>query len=230
MAGNRLHRILAVLAGGGDGWSSARLCEASPAIVGVNGAGVMLMSGEIPRGSLCSTNAVSHLIEELQYTLGEGPCVDAYQQDQVVAEPDLADPVTRRWPAFSPPALQAGVRAIFGFPLRAGTVRLGALNLYRDLPGALTGGQHADALVLAEVVARWVLEAQAGAPPDTVARELEAGADFHFAVHNAAGIVSVQEGISVTEALIRLRAFAFSADRLLADVAQDIIAHTLRLG
>jgi len=64
--------------------------------------------------------------------------------------------------------------------------------------------------------------AQAGAPPDTVARELEAGADFHFAVHNAAGIVSVQEGISVTEALIRLRAFAFSSDRLLADVAQDV--------
>ena len=123
-----------------------------------------------------------------------------------MAEPDLADPVTRRWPAFTPPALQAGVRAVFGFPLRVGTVRLGALNLYRDLPGPLTGEQHADALVMADVAARWVLETQAGAPPDMVAKELEAGADFHFAVHNAAGIVSVQEGISVTEALIRLRA------------------------
>jgi hypothetical protein len=48
---------------------------------------------------LCTTDEVSQLIEELQYTLGEGPCVDAYQQDKVVAEPDLADPVTRRWPA-----------------------------------------------------------------------------------------------------------------------------------
>ncbi len=66
--------------------------------------------------------------------------------------------------------------------------------------------------------------------PDTVAGELEAGADFHFAVHNAAGIVSVQEGISVAEALIRLRAFAFSSDRLLADVARDVIARRLRLG
>ena len=58
----------------------------------------------------------------------------------------------------------------------------------------------------------------------------KAGADFHFTVHNAAGIVSVQEGISVTEALIRLRAFAFSHDLLLNDVAQDVIARTLRLG
>ena len=195
----------------------------------MNGAGVMLMSGEIPRGSLCTTDGVSQLIEELQYTLGEGPCVDAYQQDEVVAEPDLADPVTRRWPAFTPRALQAGVRAVFGFPLRAGTVRLGALNLYRDAPGPLSGGQHADALVVADVAARWVLEAQAGAPPDTVAEELEAGADFHFTVHNAAGIVSAQQDISVTEALIRLRAHAFSNDRPLADVAHDVIARTLRL-
>ena len=229
MAGDRLHRILAVLSDGGDAWSSARLCGACPRIVGVNGAGVMLMSGDIPRGSLCTTDEVSHLIEELQYTLGEGPCLDACQQDRVVAEPDLAAPVTRRWPAFTPPALQAGVRAIFGFPLRVGTAHLGALNLYRDVPGTLTGDQHADALVVADVAARWVLEAQAGAPPDTVAAELEVGADFHFAVHNAAGIVSVQEGISVTEALVRLRAFAFGSDRLLAEVARDVIARRLRM-
>ncbi len=231
MAGDRLHRILAELsAGGGDTWSSARLCRVCPGIVGVNGAGVMLMSGDIPRGSLCASNEVSHLIEDLQYTLGEGPCVDAYQQDRVVAEPDLADPVTRRWFAFSPPALTAGVRAVFGFPLRVGAVRLGALNLYRERSGPLTGDQHADALVVADVAARWVLEAQAGAPAGAVADGLEVGADFHFVVHNAAGMISVQQGISVTEALIRLRAYAFSNDRLLADVADDVVARRLRPG
>jgi hypothetical protein len=230
MPGDRLHRILAAFSAGGDGWSSARLFGVCPGLAGVTGAGVMLMSGEVPRGSLCTSNKVSQLIEELQYTLGEGPCVDAYQQDRVVTEPDLADPVTRRWPVFTPPALEAGARAVFGFPLRVGTVRLGALNLYRDCPGPLGGDQHADALVIADVAARWVLEAQAGAPFGAVAEELEAGANFHFVVHNAAGMVSVQEGISVTEALIRLRAFAFSNDRLLADVAEDVVARRLRLG
>jgi GAF domain-containing protein len=230
MTGERLRRILVALSAGGDAWSSAQLCGVCPGIAGVTGAGVMLMSGEIPRGSLCTSNEVSHLIEELQYTLGEGPCVDAYQQDRVVAEPDLANPVTGRWLAFSPPALQAGVRAVFGFPLRVGAVRLGALNLYRDCPGPLSGDQHADALVVAGVAARWVLEAQAGAASGAVAGELEIGADFHFVVHNAAGMVSVQEGISVTEALIRLRAFAFSNERLLAEVAEDVVARRLRLG
>jgi hypothetical protein len=190
----------------------------------------MLMSGDIPRGSLSSTDDVSQLIEELQYTLGEGPCVDAYSTDTVVAEPDLADPVVRRWPAFTPQALQAGVRAVFGFPLRVGVVHLGALNLYRDRPGLLNDEQHADALVVADVAARWVLDAQGGAPSGAVAKELEAGADFHFAVHNAAGMVSVQEEISVAEALIRLRAFAFGNERLLADVADDVVARRLRLG
>ena len=114
MAGDRLRRILEALSDGEGGWSPDRLCGACPEIVGVNGAGVMLMSGDIPRGSLCTTDEVSHLIEDLQYTLGEGPCVDAYRRDQVVAEPD--------WPTgeapvagLHPPALRAGARAVSGF-------------------------------------------------------------------------------------------------------------------
>jgi hypothetical protein len=230
MPGDRRARVLAALADeGAASWSSARLCAVCLRIVDIDGAGVMLMSADMPRGSLCTTDAVSHLIEELQYTLGEGPCVDAYQHDQVVSEPNLADPETRRWPAFTPPALEAGVRAVFGFPMRVGTVRLGALNLYRLRASSLSDDEHADALVIAEVAARWVLEAQAGARPHAIPPELEIGADFHFAVHNAAGMISVQLGISVTEALIRLRAYAFATDRLISDIARDVITRRLRL-
>jgi hypothetical protein len=188
----------------------------------------MLMSGDVPRGSLCSTNDVSNLIEELQFTLGEGPCVDAYNQNRVVLESDLAHPRTPRWVAFTPHAVEAGVRAVFAFPLQAGTVRLGALDLYRDGPGPLDDDQHADALVMADVVANWVLDVQASAPPGSVAERLEQDADFHFVVHNAAGAVSIQLGVSVTEALIRLRAYAFSNDRPLRDVAEDVVARRLR--
>jgi GAF domain-containing protein len=229
MAEDRLRRVLAELSAGEHAWSAARLCAVAPQITGASGAGIMLMSGDIPRGSLATTDEVSELIEEMQYTLGEGPCVDAYTQDRVVNEPDLADPVTRRWVAFTPLVLRAGVRALFGFPLRIGTVRLGALNLYRDRPGPLSGEQHADALALASMAARWVLEAQAGAPSGAVPSQLEAGADFRFVVHNAAGMISVQQGISVTDALIRLRAYAFSHDRPLTDVAQDVVDRRIRL-
>lgn len=228
MAGDRVSRILAGLSTGGDGWSPVRLCEVTRDIVGTSGAGIMLMSGDVPRGSLCSTDEVSNLIEELQFTLGEGPCVDAYQHDRVVTEPDLVNPATARWLAFTPRAVEAGVRAMFAFPLQVGTARLGALDLYRDGPGPLSDDQHADALMMAEVVGNWVLDAQAAAPPGAVAETLERDADFHFIVHNAAGVVSVQLGVSITEALIRLRGYAFSNDRLLRDVAEDIMARRLR--
>jgi GAF domain len=228
VSADRLGRILAELLGGTGARSSARLCEVSRDVVGVSGAGIMLMSGDVPLGSVCSTDRVSGLIEDLQHTFGEGPCVDAYRQDRVVLEPDLADPQIPRWFAFTPPAVDAGVRAVFAFPVRQGAVRLGAVNLYRDRAGPLSDDQHADALVMADVVARWVLDVQADAPPGVLAAELEVGADFHFVVHNAAGKVSVQAGISITDALVRLRAFAYSNDRPLRAVAEDVITGTLR--
>lgn len=204
------------------------MCEVCARVTRMSGAGIMLMSGDVPQGSLCTTNTVSDLIEQLQYGLGEGPCVDAYLLDWPVLEPDLASPKSSRWPAFSPQAIDAGVRAVFGFPLQIGSVRLGALNLYRDQPGPLTDDQHADALVLADLVGQSVLLLQADAPPGALAAELETGADLHYTLHQASGMVSVQLGVSVAEALIRLRAYAFANERPLVDVAESVVARTLR--
>jgi hypothetical protein len=197
-------------------------------VVVMTGAGIMLMSGERPRGSVCSSNAVSAKIEDLQYTLGEGPCMDAYHQDHPVLEPDIVDPAAARWLAFTPAAAAAGVRAVFGFPMHVGTVRLGALNLYRDQPGTLTDDQHADALVMAGVAARAVLSMQALAPRGVLAVDLEAGSDFKFVVHQASGMVSAQLESSVGEALIRLRAYAFANDRPLTEIAEDVVSRRLR--
>jgi hypothetical protein len=194
----------------------------------MSGAAIMLMSGDIPQGSLCTTDTVSALIEQLQYELGQGPCVDAYHQDWPVLEPDLMNPQYARWPAFGAQAVEAGARAVFGFPLQVGSVRLGALNLYRDEPGPLSDDQHADALVLADLVAQSALVLQASAQPGALAAELEAGADFHYSVHQASGMVSVQLGVSIGQALIRLRAYAFSNDIALAEVAESVIGRTLR--
>ena len=229
MNGERRTRILALLVGSGAaGLQTKRLCEVCAEVTGMTGAGIMLMSGDVPRGSVCTTNEISALIERLQYGLGEGPCVDAYNLGRSVLEPDLADPSTPRWLAFAESAIQAGVRAVFGFPLQVGAVRLGALNLYRDHPGLLTDEQHADALVMADVAAEAVLVLQANAPPGKLAAELEAAADFQYEVHQASGMIAAQLEVSVGDALIRLRAYAFGNDRPLTDVARDVVARRLR--
>ena len=205
-----------------------RLCEVCAEVVEMSGAGIMLMAGDIPQGSLCTTGKVSALIEQSQFALGEGPCVDAYNEDQPVLEPDLANPSMHRWLAFTGPVLDAGVRAIFGFPLRMGGIRLGALNLYRDQPGALTDEQHADALAMADIATRAVLVMQSKAPLGQLADELETGADFEYIVHQASGMVAGQLGVSVGQALIRLRGYAFGNARPLRQVAEDVIARRLR--
>jgi hypothetical protein len=174
------------------------------------------------------TDERSALIEDLQYTLGEGPCIDAHHQDRPVLEPDLAHPVVARWPAFTPPAVEAGVRAIFGFPLRIGAVRLGAINLYRDEPGTLSDDQHADTLILAGIVTNTVVAVQSHAPSGELASELEAGTNLHLVVHQASGMVAVQLGVDVGEALVRLRAHAFGGGRLVRDVARDVVERRLR--
>jgi GAF domain-containing protein len=228
MPDDRLVRILARLGAGGSDGATSRLCAVCADVTEMSGAGIMLLADDRPQGSVCTTNDVSALIEELQYTLGEGPCVDAHRQRTPVAEPDLANPVEVRWSAFAGPAVDAGALAVFGFPVTVGDVRLGALNLYRDRPGPLTADQRADALVVAEVAARSILNMQADAVPGTIGVDLEAGANFRFVVHQAAGMVAVQLGVLVQDALVRLRAHAFSSGRLVVDVATDVVDRRLR--
>jgi hypothetical protein len=224
----RLLRILRLVEAGRVDTATSRLCDVSAEALEMTGAGIMLMSGDLRVGSVCSSNSVSALIEELQYSLGEGPCVDAYKQERPVLEPDLAEPAVPRWLAFSPLAVRAGARAVFGFPMQVGAVRLGALNLYRDERGGLSDDQHADALVMANLAATEVLATQAHARPGALAAELESGADLRLVVHQASGMVAVQLGVRITEAMIRLRSYAFTHDRLLTDVARDVVAERLR--
>jgi hypothetical protein len=207
--------------------ATTRLCAVCAEVTEMSGAGIMLMTGDRNQGSVCTSNEVSSILEELQYTLGEGPCVDAYLEQRPVAEPDLADPVVVRWTAFAPPAVEAGARAIFGFPVGVGDVGLGALNLYRSRPGGLTPRQHDDALVLAELAGRAIVGMQAGAEPDALGADLEVGTNFRFVVHQAAGMVAVQLGIPVDEAFVRLRAYAFSHGCPVDVVAEDVLDRRL---
>jgi hypothetical protein len=229
VAGERRERILGLLIGGRDGaFGTKRLCQVCAEVTAMSGAGIMLMAADVPQGSLCTSNDMSDLIEQLQYSLGEGPCVDAYNQDWPVLEPDLVHPETPRWLAFAPAAVAGGVRAVFGFPLQVGSVRLGALNLCREQAGSLSDEQHADALVMADIAAQAVLVMQGNQPSGELAAELGAGADFHYVVHQASGMVAAQLEVSVREALVRLRAYAFGNDRSLTDVAKAVVDRTLR--
>lgn len=223
-------RPLAVLAelDASAGPRTRGLCRLCAWAVEVSGAGLTLLIGD-GSGPLCSSNPVSARIEELQYTLGEGPCVDAHNGGAPVLAPDLAGARPDRWPGFSPGALAAGAAAVFAFPLRVGAVRLGALTLYEDAAGPLSPQQHSDAIAVAEIAVHEILVAQAEAAPGDLASQLADLGTYRAEVHQAAGMVAVQLGVGVPDGLVRLRAHAFAAGLPLHEVAGDVVARRLRL-
>jgi hypothetical protein len=221
MENDRRLRILSQLVGHDDS-SVDRLSDICMNLTGMNGVGIMLRSVDTFLGSVGMTDAVSALIEELQFTLGEGPCIDAFNLEGPILEPDLAEP-SRRWLGFTPPVLDTGVRAIFSFPLQAGSVCIGALDLYRRQPGALSEDQHADALAIAGLVAEVVLAMQAQARPGRLAAELTRLTEHRLVEHQAVGMASVQLGLSIGDALLWLRAHAFAHDIPFATLSQDLV-------
>jgi len=224
----RLRHGLAMDRAAGSG-SGARLVQACVEALDVTGAGIMVMVDDEHRGTFGSSDAAIEIVEDLQFTLGEGPCIDTYRTGRPVLEPDLGHPVEDRWPGFAEPALAAGVAAIFGFPLLVGAVRLGALDLYSDRPGDLRPEQLADAVSMADIAAHTILDLQADAAPGALASELDAGVRLRSVVHQASGMVSVQLDIPVGDALARLRAHSYAEGRSIHDVAQDVVGRVLRL-
>ena len=132
-----------------------RIVEVLP----ITGAGVTLITpGQHPR-YVAASDASALRFEELQSELGEGPCLAAYDTGDAIAVADLSD--DRRFPRFASPLLEEGLAAVFTFPLRHGDQRLGALDLYRSTAGGLDDATMATAQTLADVVAAYLLNAQA---------------------------------------------------------------------
>lgn len=212
-----------------EGEVIAQLCVGFSRALGVAGAGVALVSDGHPDGSLGSSGGLAADGEELQSSLGEGPAVDASRTRALVAEPDLARAWGGRWVAFSDAALACGIAAVFASPLGVGAASLGALTLYQAVPGPLTDAQTRDLGVLADVVTQVMLALQAKADPGALAVELADVGSYRPEVHQATGMVSVQLGVSLAEALVRLRGHAYARSRSLPSVARDVVARKLRM-
>lgn len=205
------------------------VCLAATQLLNAAGTTVSVSSAPDTLEPLFSTDPRSEELEELQFTLGQGPAVDASLTNQPVLVADLASTrADHRWPMFVPPALAHGIHGIFAFPVTVGTARVGVVDIFRESPGPLTSTELADALVCTDAVLQLALETQAGIVPDRGYPGYVELADRRAEVHQGAGMVSVQIGIDVTDALARLRAYAYAHDRRLTDVAGDVVARRLR--
>lgn len=226
----RVAEILSAIASreGEEGALPARLCAECLSALSVSGVGVALMTADGPSGVvLAVTDGRARQLEELQFALGEGPCVEASGSGRPVLQSDLAAAGSARWPRFGAAVLDAGVRAIFAFPLRVGAIRVGVLDLYRDTPGPLTAPELADALAFAEAATLVVLHLQDNDEHGNVSAALSGPIDGQAVVHQATGMIAIQLGISLAEALLRLRGHAYAAGQTVSAVAANVVDRLL---
>lgn len=143
------------------------------AIMPVNAAGVTLISPGLDPRYVAASNDYALRFEKLQSEVGEGPCLAAYNTGEAIAVADVRG--DERFPTFSQRAADAGLVGVFTFPLHHGDLQLGALDLYRDVPGPLSPDLMRTAQTLADVAAAYLLNAQARADlQDTSDRSREA--------------------------------------------------------
>ena len=230
MAGERTARVWAWIAAAREGdapASLAALCRAAVSRLAVDGASVTAVNGPGVREPLSATGELSVRLEELLFTTGEGPGAEDFMFGSPMLIPDL-ELVTERWPGFVPAAVAAGARALFAFPLQAGAIRVGVLSLYRAEPGPLTPQQLADALVFTDIALQLLLDSASGISGLAGYQPLDGLSGSRAEVYQATGMISVQLGVSLEDALVRLRAHAFAASTPLDDIAGEVVSRLLR--
>lgn len=227
MGPDRLARVAGVLGDIGGPPVLDRLLVLCVDMLSVTGAGIAVIHDGQHQGAVAVSDQAHGLVDDLQFSLGEGPCLAADRSAGPVLEPDLALAVGL-WPAFVPAALEKGVRAAFAFPLRIGAIHVGVLNLYRDTSGDLDGTDLPDAIALAHIATHLLLELESDLVPGTLPDRLAEIVDHRAHVHQATGMIAAQIEVDVATALSRLRAYAWARDRSIDDVARDVVTRALR--
>jgi diguanylate cyclase (GGDEF)-like protein len=128
-------------------------------IMPITGVGVTLIAPGLGPRYVAASDPAALRYEKLQTELGQGPCLAAFGADEAISVPDLR--ADDRFPEFASRAMEAGLAAVFTFPLRHKHLQLGALDLYRDTPGPLSLEAMTAAQTLADVAAAYLINAQA---------------------------------------------------------------------
>ncbi|WP_176459886.1 GAF domain-containing protein [Rhodococcus sp. 14-2470-1b] len=197
---------------------------------GVDGAAVAILTDDADaRDLLYATNSHAARIDELQFTTGEGPCLDAFVTGAAQLHADIGSrPDTTGWPSFASEVVQElGVHGVFAFPLFSGGARLGVLELYRQRPSTLTALQLAAAQTAAAALGEAVITELSSYPQtfDHSMHRAPAG-PYRFArsdISIAVGVLAARLHVSTSDASARLRARAYADARSISSLSYDIV-------
>jgi hypothetical protein len=210
------------------------LCAACVMLFGIDAAAISLVFSGVASGTFGSSNAAARVYDELQFTIGEGPCLDSVATHGPILVADLAKPGQIRWPLYRPALLEHQIRGVFAIPVVLAGEFVGALDFFRIEPGELRSDELAGAVVAAELAGAPLLDLmdsdlQAAVNDPSSSSWAEFNALSRAEVSQATGMLVAQLEMEPAEALVRLRAHAYSTNRSATDVARDIVNRKLSL-
>ena len=209
----------------GDG--PARLCSACVLTLPVTRAGIAVYVVGVGLEVLSASDAVAERVEWAQVTLGEGPGVDAVSSGGPVAVPNLAHS-DGRWPMFTSEVADSGIGAMYALPLQVGAIKVGVLDLYCDAGAPLGTRDFADAVAVSDLLTAILLTVgRDGRMTESLGPWWDQPLGTRE-VHQATGMIIAQLGVDAREAYVRLQAYAFANNRLLDDVAHQVVGRLLR--
>lgn len=167
-------------------------------------------------------------LDDLEFSHGEGPGLTAFSVGRPALAPDLSR-AFGRWPGYAPAAVRSGLCAAYAFPLQLGAVKFGVLTLYSDVARQLDTHETRQCLIFAEVATELLLDSSTLGSADRPDPDLGEALHIRTDVYQAQGMVMVDLGVSLTEALARMRAYAYADGHDLNGLAADIVARRIRL-
>lgn len=196
-------------------------------IFGVDGVGLMLTDAEQHlRNVAVSDERLAHL-EELQVEHQEGPCVDAFEDKELVRSEDLAD--EDRWPLFTPVALDRGLRAVLASPIPYNQQAVGVVAVVSATRRPWTPEGELALVAFTDLAALLIATMLQHEEKSEVANQLQQALDARVVIEQAKGVLIAREGMSPREAYERIRSDARSQRRRLPEVASEMV-HTARAG
>ena len=198
------------------------LTDRSVQLLDVSAAGLLLAD---PRGELrvvAASSQAARLLELFQLQNDQGPCLDCFRSGRPVAAADLAAEA-QRWPRFAAAAQQAGFAAVQALPMRLREQVIGALNLFRAVPGALAPADIRIGQALADVATISLLHERSMRHSDTLTEQLQTALNSRVIIEQAKGKLAERLGLDTDQAFSVLRDHARTRNLRLSDVALAFI-------
>jgi GAF domain-containing protein len=195
-------------------------------VPGTAGAGITLLDPRGERVTAAATDAVVERADSLQYRLGRGPCLAAWEDRVVVRIDDLA--ADDRWPDWSGPTAALGLRSSLSAPLVAGSRSLGAMKVYARGPGAYGAREEHVLTLFASQAAVLLANARTAQDAERVSDRLRDGLREREVVTLAKGIIMARDGVDERAAFLALTDAARQQRTTLRQAAEQLTRSTVR--